>query len=79
MKEGDYFCQSVFKTALNVHKKIPSSRALGGMERELLLLFLCCTHVVKLTSLELQVVAVVLLQVHEPRVKLSDQNIRPLQ
>ena len=31
MKEGDYFCQSVFKTALNVHKKIPSRKTLGTL------------------------------------------------
>ena len=79
MKEGDYFCKYVFKTVLNVHKKNPLKPSLVGNGEYLLLLLLCCAHVVKLTSLELQVVAVVLLQVHEPRVKLSDQNIRPLQ
>lgn len=79
MKEGDYFCKYVFKIALNVHKKNPLKPSLVGNGEYLLLLLLCCANVVKLTSLELPVLAAVLLQVHEPRVKLSDQNIRPLQ
>ena len=79
MKEGDYFCKYVFKTVLNVHKKNPLKPSLVGNGEYLLLLLLCCANVAKLTSLELPVLAAVLLQVHEPRVKLSDQNIRLLQ
>lgn len=45
MKEGDYFCKYVFKTALNVHKKIPSSRALRGMEST----FYCYYYAVRMS------------------------------
>jgi len=45
MKEGHYFCKYVFKIALSIHKKIPSSRALWGMEST----FYCYYYAVRMS------------------------------